>query len=815
MSNNIRLQALLDAVARASRPLKAIQNASLSLEGEIGESQAALRALDEQAARVDGFRKTSSQLTMTGQALALARQQTAALARELKNTQNPTREQNDALTAARQSAAALKLEYNTLRQSVQRQRGELAQAGINTRTLAADERRLRKSIGEKTQQLNGQREALARVNQQQERLNAVQRRYESGKRVATRVHQIAGAGVSMAKAGVDQTSRFMAPGISAEKQMSAIQASLGLEKGDVRLEAIRQQARDVSAGTGTSTEAVTRAQTELVRSGYDAGGVLAATLPAVNLSLAGNVDAANAADIISNAQTAFNLANTDAGRVADVLTRGFTSSHTSLTELGAAVASVAPIASGAGVSLEETTALLGILMEKGMKGSTAGAGVGAVLSHLQMQNGQGSAALGELNVQTHDGQGNLLPAEQILTALSASFEKSQLGTAQQMAYLKTIFGQENAQGAAVLVSAAGNGTLSEKRQQLQGAKGSTARVAAVQSDNLAGDIGKLQAVWNGLKMDVFDKADGALRTLTTTATGWISTLSLWVNANPALTQGLVGVIVGAQAFAGIVGGLGTVVAPMVTGLNLVITAAGMLGTAFSVVGGSIMAILGALSWPIIAIGAAIAAGALLIFKYWEPVSAFFTGVMEGLSVAFAPLVELFSPLLQAFGFISEKLGGIWQWFTDLITPIKATQETLDSCKNAGVMFGQMLGEALMAPLDLFNSLSSKATWLLDKLGLIKTESDNIEPAAANAGAASSAPGSAYIPPTSTYGGYLKYQPALATGGRSYVDQSRSEYHFTLQGDMTSGADLSRQIQDALDSRENQRAANQRSRFMYE
>ena len=138
----------------------------------------------------------------------------------------------------------------------------------------------------------------------------------------------------MAKTGFDQTSRFMAPGISAEKQMSAIQASLGLEKGDARLEAIRQQARDVSAGTGTSTEAVTRAQTELVRSGYDADGVLAATLPAVNLSLAGNVDATNATDIISNAQTAFNLANTDAERVADVLTRGFTSSHTSLTELG-------------------------------------------------------------------------------------------------------------------------------------------------------------------------------------------------------------------------------------------------------------------------------------------------------------------------------------------------------------------------------------------------------------------------------------------------------------------------------------------------
>lgn len=814
MSNNVRLQELLNAVDRASRPLKAIQNASLSLEGAIRDSQAALRALDEQAARVDGFRKTGSQLAVTGQALAQAKQQTAALALELRNTQNPTREQSEALAAARQSVAGLKLEYNTLRQSMQRQRGELAQAGINTRTLASDERRLRKSISEKTLHLNEQREALARVSQQQARLNAVQSRYESGKRVVSRVHQLAGAGVGMAKAGFDQTSRFMAPGISLEKQMSAIQANLGLEKGDARLEAIRQQAKDVSVSTGTSTDTIVLAQRELVRSGYDADGVLAATAPAVNLSLAGDVDAAKAADIISDAQTAFNLASTDAGRIADVLTRGFTTSGTSLTELGAAVASAAPAASGAGVSLEETTALLGILMEKGVKGTAAGAGVSAVLNQLQLPNSQRSAALGELNVQTHDGQGNLLPAENILKAISDSFEKSELGTAQQTAYLKAIFGQGNAREAGILVSAAGNGTLAEKSQQLQGASGSTARLASIRTDNLDGDVSKLQAAWSGLKIDVFDKADGALRTLTTTATGWLSTLSLWVNANPELTQGLVGVVVGAQAFAGIVGGLGMVVAPILTGLNLVITAAGMLGTTFSVVGGSIMTILGALSWPIIAIGAAIAAGALLIFKYWEPVSAFFAGVVEGLSVVFAPLGELFSPLLKAFDYISEKLSGIWQWFTDLITPVKAAQQTLDSCKNAGVAFGQALGDALMAPLNLFNSLSGKATWLLDKLGLIKKESDNIEPAAAKAEAASSASGSSYIPPTSIYGGYQKYQPAIATGGRSYVDQSKNEYHFTLQGDMASGASLSRQIQDALDSRENQRAADRRSSFMY-
>ncbi len=91
-----------------------------------------------------------------------------------------------------------------------------------------------------------------------------------------------------------------------------------------------------------------------------------------------------------------------------------------------------------------------------------------MLSQLQLPNSQRSAALGELNVQTHDGQGNLLPAENILKAISDSFEKSKLGTAQQTAYLKAIFGQGNAREAGILVSAAGNGTLAEKSQQLQG-----------------------------------------------------------------------------------------------------------------------------------------------------------------------------------------------------------------------------------------------------------------------------------------------------------------------------------------------------------
>lgn len=157
MSNDVKLQVLLKAVDQATRPFKTIQTASKTLSGDIRDTQKSLRELNGQASRIDGFRKASAQLAVTGQELKKAKQEAAALAIQFKNTEQPTRAQAQAMDAARKSAAALQLKHNSLRQAVQRQRQELSQAGINTRTLAADERRLKTNISETTEQLNRQR----------------------------------------------------------------------------------------------------------------------------------------------------------------------------------------------------------------------------------------------------------------------------------------------------------------------------------------------------------------------------------------------------------------------------------------------------------------------------------------------------------------------------------------------------------------------------------------------------------------------------------------------------------------------------------
>ncbi|HFK3156903.1 TPA: phage tail tape measure protein [Citrobacter sedlakii] len=809
MSNNLKLEVLLKAVDQATRPFKAIQTASKSLSGDIRTTQQSLRDLNGQASKIDSFRKASAQLAVTGQSLKQAKQEAAALAVQFKNTENPTRAQARALELAKKSATDLQLKYNGLRLSVQRQRQELSQAGINTRKLSSDEQRLKTTISETTVQLNRQREALAHVSTQQAKLSAVKSRYESGQKLAAGARNAGMAGTGLAMSGLYAESRFIAPGIGFDKQMSGTQAILGLDKGDAKLAAIRQQARDIGATTAFSPGDVARTQTTLARSGYKADDVLAATGSTVNLSLAAGVDIAEAADIITNMQSAFNLPTTEIQRVADVMTKGFTSSNTGLVELGEAMKYVAPIAEAAGASIESTTSMLGVLADNGIKGSMAGTGASAIFNRLQAPMGKAVDAIAELGVKTRDSKGNMLPVEGILKDIHTSFAKNKLGTAEQGEYLKVIFGEEAMKGAIKLVAAAGDGSLDNKRREIQNSAGTTELIAKIQTDNLDGDLKNLQSAWEDLQIEVFEKQDSALRKLTTTATDWISTVAAWTKANPELTKTLFTVVTAALSIIGVLGGIGLIAWPVIAGINAIIAAASLLGTVFTVAGSAIVTALGAITLPVVAVAAAVVAGALLIHKYWEPVSAFFGGVIEGLMSAFAPVGEMFAPLAPIFDGLGEKLRGVWQWFKDLIAPVKATQDTLNSCRNVGVMFGQALADALLMPLNAFNKLRSGIDWVLEKLGIINKESSSLDQTAAKASAATQ---NGYSPAISSYN---SYQPVTAPAGKTYIDQSRPTYQINVPGNGMPGGRLGNDLQDALEKYEREKRAKARASMMHD
>ncbi|MDR3434635.1 MAG: phage tail tape measure protein [Rouxiella aceris] len=807
--SNLKLEVLLKAVDQATRPFKSVQNASRALSVDIRNSQNSLKDLNAQAGRIDGFRKSSAQMAVTAQKLKDAKAEAQALAIQFRNTTNPTRTQTQAMESAKRTAAELQTKFNGLRQSVQRQRTELSQAGISTRNLSESERRLRTSISETTAQLNRQRESLARVSTQQARLNAVRGRYQAGKQLAGSVTAAGAAGLGIAAAGTAAGAGMLKPGYDFALKNSELQATLGLSKDSADMQALRTQARQLGDNTAASADDAAAAQIIVAKSGADKDGILAATPTILNLSLANKRTMEENATLLMGVKSAFGMTNDTVAHIGDVLSTAMNKSAATFEGLSDTMTYAAPVAKQAGISVEETAAMAAALADAKITGSMAGTGARAVITRLQAPTGGAATALGELKVKTADRKGNMRPLFTILKEMQKSFEKNKLGSSQRAQYMKAIFGEEASSAAAVLMGDASSGKLDKLSQALKTSDGKTEELVKVMQDNLGGDFKEFQSAYEAVGTDLFDQQDSSLRKLVQTATGYVLKLDKWIVNNKTLATTLGQIAGGALLVIGALGVFGLVAGPVIGGINLIITAASMLWTTLSIAGGTLATVIGSLTWPIVAVGVAIVAGALLIRKYWEPISAFFAGVVEGLGIAFAPVQALFAPLKPVFDWLGEKLKAVWQWFKDLIEPVKSTQDTLNNCKDVGVMFGQAIANALTAPLQAFNKLRQGVDWLLEKLGVIKDESADLDK---NANKANNAAGAGQdpisLPPGNALGG--AYVPVSAGGG-SYVDRSTHTYQIST-GNALGGADASKQIRAELEARDRARIAQQRSRM---
>ncbi|MFJ5320416.1 phage tail tape measure protein [Pectobacterium parvum] len=165
----------------------------------------------------------------------------------------------------------------------------------------------------------------------------------------------------------------------------------------------------------------------------------------------------------------------------------------------------------------------------------------------------------------------------------------------------------------------------------------------------------------------------------------------------------------------------------------------MLATSgFSALSGSGMAVFNILRTgfmlllsPIGIIGAAIVAAGVLIYKYWEPISAFFSGFFSGLTAGLEPVKQSFSALSPIFDGIGQAISGVWDWFKKLFEPVNASSESLKQCTEAGKVFGEVVGMAISGVVTVILKVAEGIGWILEKLGVIP-EAANAAVSASNA-----------------------------------------------------------------------------------
>ncbi|HEE4124994.1 TPA: phage tail tape measure protein [Klebsiella pneumoniae] len=275
--------------------------------------------------------------------------------------------------------------------------------------------------------------------------------------------------------------------------------------------------------------------------------------------------------------------------------------------------------------------------------------------------------------------------------------------------------------------------LANVSNRLGDTRGSADRLGDTLRDNLPGDISKLGGAFDGLRTEVLTGMDTSLRTITQTLTAFVNNLREWVSENPELTQTLVLVTAALVALTGAVGVASLAVSFYVgpfaklklaiqnIGLSS-ITATSSIARLNLVLSGLRVILATLLGVPgLIALGF-IAAG-LIIWKFWEPIKAFFGGFLSGIWDGLTPLRNAFSALAPVFSVLGDGIKAIWGWFKNLLSPMQTSKDTLDKCASAGKTFGEILGAALNLLFTPLRLLTQGVSLLLEKLGMIPSSLD--------------------------------------------------------------------------------------------
>ncbi|EJO7090849.1 phage tail tape measure protein [Escherichia coli] len=718
------IRVAFSAVDRLTRPAENARRLMGQFGDSIQRTQGAIKNLERQAR---SFERARDAVSKADAGIVKARRQLNAL-NQLQRTGTVLSEKQQKLM--QQLSTRLERLNESRTREIQKMRelgGELKRHGIS---LTGSDNTIQQAI-RRTEQYNNQlereRQALARVTRARER-------YSRAQETAGKLKTGGALAIGAAAAGGYAAGRFLQPAIGFGKEMSRVQALTRIDKNSPQFKALREQALKLGSETQFTASDAASGQSFLAMAGFTPQAIQAALPGVLNMALAGGVELGETADIGSNILTQFNLTADQMDRVGDTLTAAFTRTNTDLRALGETMKYTGPVAAKLGISLEEAAAMAGMLANNGLRGSDAGTAMRASLSRLASPPKAAADALKELGVSVADARGKMRPMEDVLLDLYKATQK--YGQVDQVSFFKDIAGEEAFVGLQTLVAAAGSGELQKLTRELQGARGEADRVAKVIADNLDGDLKNLDSAWEGLRIRISDLVDGPLRSVTQWLTRVLEKITSLAQAHPVLTRQLLiagGALLAMTATIGslslVIGVLYGKLATLRLGFDILTRSMnvvrvlpalwGMLTGSVSLLGGAI----GALFSPVGLIVAALAGAAVLIWKYWDPIRAFFAGVFSGIMERLNPLRETFERFGPVFDAIGSGISQVFNWFKSLLSPMESSKETLDKCTSAGEIFGNVLGGVLQLVLTPAKMLLDTLAWILEKLGVLPDEAE--------------------------------------------------------------------------------------------
>lgn len=290
--------------------------------------------------------------------------------------------------------------------------------------------------------------------------------------------------IRVAQAGISTMADF-------EQSMSEVRAITSAT--DKEFKALQDDAIRLGRSTKFTATQVSQLQVAYGRLGFSTQEILDATEATLDLAAATGEDLAKSADVAGSTVRGFGLDANQTLRVADVMAVGFNKTALSLDNFTESMKYVAPVAHAAGASVEETTALLGVLANAGIRGSQAGTSLRRIFTDMTKDGRPLQVRLQEL-------------ADRGLN-LSDSFDE--IGRIAQTS---------------LLILSKNTDQFAELAKEADNAAGQVHKMAEIMQDNLIGDTTKLKSAVEGLVLK-FGEGNTSLREFVQGLTKLIAILS--------------------------------------------------------------------------------------------------------------------------------------------------------------------------------------------------------------------------------------------------------------------------------------------------
>ncbi|MDN7131766.1 phage tail tape measure protein [Halomonas sp. MC140] len=724
VARNLKLEVVLNAVDRATRPLRAIDRASSSTSQALRENRDRLKQLQSTQKNVNSFRTLTRQSTDTTTALREQQERIRRLSQQLRTHEGDSASLRAERAKAITQARTLTRRADEERQKLQRLRSALKENGFSTAELARDQRRLTTDMRQATQSVEEQQRRLKRLAEQQR--NAARARGQYDRTMSMR-NSMAGTGAGMVASGgaaLYAGARLLTPGVAWAEQMSTLQAVGRFTADDERYQALRQQSRELGGSTAFSATEVGGGQEFLLRAGMSSEAIRASMRDVLDLALANNTELSRAADIASNIAGAFKIdmeADGSMSRVADILSGTASRANVNLEMLGETMKYLGG-AEDLKLTMEQAAAMSGILGNIGVQGSQAGTTMRAMMNRLTNPAAKGAAAIANIGLQISDANGNMHAMPEILRDISQA--TADLGNVERKALMQDIFGVEAGSGMSELVNAMGSGQLDDIISALGDNMGENARMASTMADNIGGDLKNLRSAWEEVGISITDTNNGPLRELIQNVTTITRGVGSWINENPELASTIAKVAAMLAVLVTAGGALTLMLASILGPIALVRYGMALVGPQILMAGKGLLWLGGVfrtvgmffLANPIGIAIASIAGAAYLIYRYWEPIKAFFSGLWQQVQNAFNIGISGVAKLLMNW----SPLGLLYRGFTIALSALGIEIPERFTTLGGAIIEGLLVGlrNALASVRQVITELASGiANWFKEILGI--------------------------------------------------------------------------------------------------